>query len=243
MVDRRAPPPAPTHSFAAIAWHPDANDVWMDGNYLSSGGAQAGALQACAQVMGEGCEASGEWSNSTMSVIRNRQGGFTVGWTGEGGRDRRRVLEECTAKQILACEVFKTFDSRRDHYSPGPGVRVSHAVAVWVDGTEGNDRKLYIASGYGSTDEAASLALAACQSANPQHPCKEAARTSGGFIQTGTSDGNRDFSTVEMSASRARAAAQRLCARHEGVNCKVQSVYDSRRRGQFVHDFATGTAD
>ena len=29
-----APPAAPANSYAAIAWHPDAADIWVDGNYV-----------------------------------------------------------------------------------------------------------------------------------------------------------------------------------------------------------------
>lgn len=120
---------------------------------------------------------------------------------------------------------------------------MAYAVAAWVDGTDGYNRKLYIASGYASADEATKLAIDACQAANRSRTCKMVAQSAGGFIQTGTSDGNRDFSTVEMTAPRARSAAQALCRRNDGVNCQVQSVYDSRRRGQFVHDFANGGAN
>lgn len=235
--------PAAANSYAAIAWHPDASDVWMDGNYLSPGGAENGALEACNRAMGGGCASAGEWSNSTMAVIRSRNGAFFTGWMGERGRDRQRALDECSAQQVLPCEVFKTFNSRQDHYFPGPEARVAYAVAAWVDGTDGYNRKLYIASGYASADEATKLAIDACQAANRSRTCKIVAQSAGGFIQTGTSDGNRDFSTVEMTASRARSAAQALCRRNDGVNCQVQSVYDSRRRGQFVHDYTTGGVD
>jgi len=212
VQDRAAPPPVVDNNYAAIAWHRDASDVWMDGNYLGSGGAVRGALDACNRAMGGGCESAGEWSNSTMAVIRNRNGIFFVGWMGEGGHDRQRVLAECSANQVLPCEVFKTFNSRRDHYFPGPEARITHAVAAWVEGQEGYNRKI-------------------------------TAESSGGFIQTGTSDGERDFSTVEMTPARARQAALRLCANSNGANCQAQSVYDSRRPGTFVHSFATGLAD
>ncbi|WP_461343090.1 DUF4189 domain-containing protein [Brevundimonas sp. GN22] len=130
VQDRAAPPPVVDNNYAAIAWHRDASDVWMDGNYLGSGGAVRGALDACNRAMGGGCESAGEWSNSTMAVIRNRNGIFFVGWMGEGGHDRQRVLAECSANQVLPCEVFKTFNSRRDHYFPGPEARITHAVAA-----------------------------------------------------------------------------------------------------------------
>jgi hypothetical protein len=232
-------PPAPIpNSYAAIAWHPDASDIWIDGNYLGPGTAEGVALAACNRAMGGGCSGSGEWSNSSMAVIRDRNGAFFAAWMGNGGAERRRVLDERSAKQPLPCEVFMTVDSHRDRHWPGPEARVAYAAAAWLDPSDSSDRKLYVASGYRTADEASALAVSACEAAGRSRKCKVVALTGGGFIQTATFEGGRDFATVETSAPRARQSAERLCRQNGGQHCEIQAVFNSRVRGQFVHDFS-----
>lgn len=233
----------PNGSYASIAWHPDASDIWIDGNYTGPGAAEGVALEACNRDMGGGCSSVGEWNDSSMALIRDRNGAFYAAWLGQGGRERQRVLDECSSRQPVPCEVVRTVSSRTDRYWPGPQARVAYAVAAWVDGTDGYDRKLYIASGYRSIDEASPLALAACSAANPKRKCVITAQTGGGFIQAATLDGDRDFATVELNERRARQAAERLCRQNDrAASCSVQAVFNSRVRGQFVHDFSTWRA-
>lgn len=238
-----AGPARSNDSYASIAWHPDASDIWIDGNYLGPGESVDVALEACNRAMGGGCASAGEWNNSSMAVIRDRNGAFYVAWLGEGGRQRQRVLDECSSKQPLPCEVVRTVNSRIDRYWPGPEARVAHAAAAWVDGTDGYDRKLYVASGYRTGEEVSNLALAACSAANPKRKCVVTAQTGGGFIQAATLDGERDFATVETNERRAHLAAERLCRQNDRTaSCSIQAVFNSRVRGQFVHDFSTWRA-
>ena len=58
--------------YGAIAWHPDADDVWMDGSYDGAYTAERTALAACNQAMGGGCSSVGEWHNSSMRIFRDR---------------------------------------------------------------------------------------------------------------------------------------------------------------------------
>lgn len=229
--------PTPNNSYAAIAWHPDASDVWFDGGYLAPGSAEPGALAACNRAMGGGCSSPGEWSNSSTVVIRDRNGGFFTAWLGKDEKEVDRVLDECSSKQVLPCEVFMMFTSRMDHHFPGPEARIAYAAGAWVDGVDGYNRKLYVASGYRSDEAATELAMNACQTENPSRKCEVAVQANGGFFQTATFDVQRDFSTVERTEARVRLAAEALCRKNEAVNCQLQAVFDSRRRGQFVHDY------
>lgn len=235
-----APPAAPANSYAAIAWHPDAADIWADGNYLHSASVgESEALAACTRVMGDGCTSAGTWWNSSMTIIRDKAGYFYKAWAGEGGVERKRVLAECSAKQLLPCEVFATIRSSTNRRSPGAGVRKYFAASAWVVGSasDGYNAKLYVASGYRSADDATAAAIKACSDATSR-PCESNALTGNGFIQAYRMNGSDDSATAETSAKRAQEAARVNCKKLKSATCELQAVFDSRKPGLFVHDFA-----
>jgi hypothetical protein len=239
--------PRVIYTYGALAWHADGMDVWVQGNRRQEGVAHQAALDACNRDMGGGCQAM-EWNNSAMSLIQDQRGLLSEAWHGQGGGEGRaevrRVLDACSALQELPCQIFKTINASQRQYRPGPGARRAYAVVARVPGTveEGYNRKLYLASGYPSLDEARGLAMADCQAANPGLTCVVGFETGGTFIQTAVSDDGRGYAVVETSIERARAASVIRCQRDGGTGCVAQTTYDTRRRGQFVHDFAVAPA-
>lgn len=233
-------PPAPVSSYAAIAWHSDAADIWVDGNYTGPNAAERGALEMCNQVMGGGCTSTGEWSNSSMTVIRDRAGNFYNSWNDQSRAGRRQALAECSAKQILPCEVFATIRSSTSRRSPGASARKFYAASAWLAGTDGNDHKLYVASGYRSADAAIAAAIKSCSDATSR-PCKTNMWTGNGFIQTYRLTAG-ESATVETTAKRAQEAARLSCKKVKSTTCELQALFDSRKSGLFVHDFTTTTA-
>lgn len=222
--------------YGAIAWHPDADDVWMVGGFDAPYIAEREAMAACNNAMGGGCTSIGEWHNSSMAILRDRSGGLWNAWTGGGGAARKRLLAECSAKQLLPCEGLATFSSGKRRYAPNLATaRKLYAVGAWVEGTEGFDSRLYIASGQRDRATAERLALDACTKATKQR-CAMLALVGNGFIQTyrlGTDD---QSATFETSAKRAAQAAKLNCKKRKQP-CTLQRVYDSRIAGEFVHDF------
>ncbi|MDO9362135.1 MAG: DUF4189 domain-containing protein [Sphingopyxis sp.] len=239
-----APQAAPNNSYAAIAWHPDAADVWVDGNYVgANNNAESEALAACNNVMGGGCSSGGTWWNSSMTILRDRNGFFYKGWAGEGGAERKRVLAECSAKQLLPCEVFATIRSSTNRRSPGISARKLFAASAWVVGgaADGYDSKLYIASGYRSADDATAAAIKACRDATSR-PCESNALSGNGFIQAYRMNGSDDSATAETSAKRAQEAARANCKKLKAKSCELEASFDSRKPGLFVHAFARAKA-
>lgn len=229
------PPPPPVVTYAAIAWHADASDIWVDGNYNGPNAAERGALAMCNQAMGGGCTSTGEWSNSSMIVLRDRGGDFSNIWGGRNSADRRQAIDGCTAKQLLPCEVFATIRSTTNKRAPGAGVRKLYAASAWAE-SAGYDHKLYVASGLPSLDAATAAAIKACREATA-HPCVSNAWSGNGFIQAYRLNGSDESATAETSATRAEDAAKLNCKRHNSPNCEIQARFDARRPGVFVHNF------
>ncbi len=221
--------------YGAIAWHPDADDVWMEGSYDGSHTAERVALDACNQAMGGGCTSVGEWHNSSMRIFRDREGALWSGWHGDGGVRSKKTLADCSAKQLLPCEVLGTYSSSKSRHRPKPTARKLYAVGAWVEGTEGFDSRLYIASGQRDRATAERLALDACTKATRQR-CAILAFAGNGYIQTYSLGTDGQSATAETSPKRAAQAAQVNCKKRKQP-CTLQRVYDSRTPGEFVHDF------
>lgn len=239
-----AAPAPPSEAHATLVWHPDAADVWVDGNYTGSNNpGEANALAACAEVMGDGCSSIGSWWNSSMTIIRNKEGYFYKGWAGEGGAERKQALADCSSKQLLPCEVFATIRGSTNQRFPGPGVRKLYAASAWVIGgaADGYNAKLYVASGYRTADDATAAAIRACADATSRK-CELGALSGNGFIQAYRMNGGDDSSTAETTAKRAKEAAQANCKKQKATSCDLQAVFDSRKSGLFVHDFAAAKA-
>jgi hypothetical protein len=223
------------YRYGAIAWHPDASDVWMEGSYDGPVTAERTALAACNRAMGGGCTSIGEWHNSSMMILRDRSGSLWSAWNGDGGVHSRKSQADCSARQLLPCEVLGTFSSSKNRHYAKASARKLYAAAAWVEGSEGFDGRLYIASGHREQATAQRLALDACAAATRQH-CALLALTGNGFIQTYLLGADDQSATFETSAKRAAQAAQANCKKR-GQRCTLQRAYDSRIPGQFVHDF------
>ncbi|RQS04905.1 DUF4189 domain-containing protein [Burkholderia sp. Bp8998] len=224
--------------FTAVAWHEDAADIWVVGNIADRNDAALAALTACNAVMGKGCELAGTWWNSSVTIIRDRYGSFAMGWDGNGGAQSKQTIADCSAHQLVPCEVFATIPlgSRR---SPDVSARKLYAASAWATDAARDDGKLYVASGYRKADDATNAAIKACSNAT-KSTCKTNAFTGNGVILAYRLNGGDSSATSETSAARAQAAARAACSRQANKSCEIQAVFDSRRPGLFVHDFKTG---
>ncbi len=232
---QEAPAPAPQGTHAAFAFHVDASDFWIDGNYTGPGHAgERISLEQCNRVMGGGCVSGGGWGNAAMVVYRNGRGELFWGWS----YDKASVTKaqaDCRANAILPCEqVLKLGSSTRERF-PGADARKRYLAGAWVNGSEGYDDKLYIASGEPTYAAAADKAINACRAATGGRECAVIDYTADGVLQAYRSADEQGV-VVETTSARAAKATQGVCKKAK-VKCTLQAQYDARRPGQFVHDF------
>jgi Domain of unknown function (DUF4189) len=230
-------------SYAAIAWHPDAADIWVEGNYVNINNlALQNALDACNTVMGSGCTLAIEWRNASVTVVRDNKGDFYRSEAGTSEAEPNNIIEECSAKQTLPCEVFANIPSTTVRRSPDASAHKYFAVAVWAsEDAKVYDGKIYISSGHRSFDAANTEATKACSGA-ASRSCKIAAWSGNGFIQVFRHDGPKDNATSETSLERAQEAARAVCKAQNSASCDMQAHFDSRQSGLFVHEFAKAKA-
>lgn len=230
-------PPAPQSlgTFAGFAYHRDASDLWVDGSYTGPDhyGPEI-ALERCNRAMGGGCQSGGDWGNSWMAVYRNGRGDLF--WTWEYDKAAvKRTQAECRGQAFLPCERVHRYGSKstREHF-PGPEVRKRYLAAVWVQGLEGYDGKLYMASGEPTYADALGKAMAACEAATARK-CELVDFTGDGFVQT-YRYGKDHAMLVETTAARAKKSAEGKCKKAK-FKCEMTAQYDARNPGLFVHDF------
>lgn len=233
-----APPPPPRiyNLFGSIAWHPDADDVWMSGNWDGPISGQEEALAACNAAMGGGCSSIGEWQNSSMEVARDWNGSLWKGWGANGGTARKEALNVCRQDQPIPCEIIGTFSSGKRRHAPDPALaRKRYGAGSWPEDPALRSAA-WIATGRASQSKATGAAVAACQQANGGKPCVYAAVTGNGVIQPFIAEAGWKSFLPGTSAKRAAETVKAYCSQKR-TNCTVQKSYDSRIVGDFVHRF------
>jgi hypothetical protein len=235
-------PPRPD-PYSAIAFHPDANDVWVAAMYPDAFSAKTAARDRCSEVMGEGCETT--WQGKGYLGAARGPNGF-IYWTGDGSKaEVKKYLDKwCAQISPLGCTPLGIYHSdsefRRNRSRTGPNIRDPKdlqmikkryaAVSHMADGSY--DRKSWIATGYATQKEAENVALSICQIRSKESKKCSVGSSTGNGVIAAYSDGKIDAFLVEQSEVRARQAVAAQCKK-QGITCKVHSVYDARTTGTF----------
>lgn len=98
-------------NYLAVAWHPDASDVWAIWNARSAEEAKEGALRLCAVAMSKGCTIANAGSNSSIAIARASNGALWSGWGETPRKAKADVLASCK-KQGARCTYERTFTGK-----------------------------------------------------------------------------------------------------------------------------------
>ena len=239
-----AAPPAPVRNdFSAVAWHPDASDVWASARYQNQAAANDVALRHCNEVMGSGCEVI--WQvNGFIGAAISPNG--NIMWSANSSRGKvKKSLEDQCKEFVLGCVPIGIFKSTDGYETDGKWINIrkpqnmallrkKYAAVAWVMG-QGYDGTSFIATGYATYPEASSAALAECQKHyGPKLKCEIVVGTGNGFIQAFRSVEGDNF-LIDQSVSRTQQALPMICKRQKLKNCVALKMYDARQPGLFAH--------
>lgn len=244
---------APLVDHGGIAWHADYDDVWFGGGWSEPGHADPEVLALCNRDTGGGCQAIGEYTNSLIAIVKAADGSLYYGW-GQGPKAARRDARDNCMKargavnQPLPCLELVTYSARDRRYRTPEhleAARKLYGVGAWLSGGAGYDNRAWFATGHRSLQEAVDAALQACRQAYAGKPCETFAGGGNVVIQAFRHAGKSgaaatDNAITEATAARAADAAKASCSAGKAT-CVLQSQFDTRRPGLFVHDFTTGT--
>jgi len=244
-----ASPPPLAYIYSAIAFHPDASDVWASNRYPSVESAIRAARDACTRVMGKGCEV--EWqSNGAIAVALDNHG--AIWWA----RDRstrtaqRRLLDSCAKapnpKDCTMIGVFSNSDRFRDsdgenvrHPRDMSTLRKRYGALAWMD--QSSDARYWISTGHDSQQQADAAVLAKCEAARTDKgTCKVTARSGAGAIVVYANDRNPDGAAVtsNLSVELARESIDRHCKAIK-ASCRILQSFPVRQPGLFAYDSAS----
>ena len=114
-------------NYVAVAWHPDASDVWAIWNAQSEEQAKEGALRLCTVAMSKGCTIANAASNSSIAIARASDGTLWSGWGETPRKAKNDVLASCK-KQGVRCLHERTFTGKpyRDAAGTMPTVTLEY---------------------------------------------------------------------------------------------------------------------
>jgi hypothetical protein len=233
-------PPA----YAVIASHPDAADVWVAAMYPNRDSAWNAALLQCGKVMGGGCEWGWSVNRGPIGAALGADG--TVHWAvGQDKKAVQKFLEQICKPYELGCQSLGFYHGRSEfrgrrkykdadniRYPADPNmVRKIYGAVSYMPGNN-YDGKSWIASGYGTREEAEKVALNVCKmQAKLPSACVVGSSTGNGVLAFYV-EGDIDSVMVEQSEARARQAIAQKCARLQKT-CTVRHIYNARASGIF----------
>ncbi|WP_181243850.1 DUF4189 domain-containing protein [Chamaesiphon polymorphus] len=96
------------NSYIAVAWHPEASDVWATWNHWTREKSQQAALTACTQVMGSGCTIAVSGWNGSVAIARDKRNLLWYGWGNKPDNARTNLLTVCKDKNE-DCKIAHVF--------------------------------------------------------------------------------------------------------------------------------------
>lgn len=238
-------PPLPQMDWVAnhyaIAAHPDAADMWVAIGYPDGGSATQAALSACQDDMGPGCQFMITSYNSSYSIGIGSTGRVYTNWDSTAAKAKALLLADCRKAGDICFElshgtakpgrkvVGAASTYNREIWRPKGNFRHVFASAAWIEPVvPGSPNDVWIATGYGTAQEAESAAVQICarESGLQCAPVRTVAsvflyiaQDKTGGIRIGSSPTEKMASTV-MSTN---------CKKSE--KCKLVGVYNPWKKG------------
>lgn len=226
----------------AIAFHPDASDIWVAAMYPSKEAARDRAMLQCYEVMGNGCEWTWQAGNGFIGAARSPDG--QVIWATDGSKKAvQKRLDEWCKYSVLGCTPIGMFNAKSE-FRPRPyrgenirppkdiaNVRKVYGAVSWL-AEAGYNGKSWIASGYNTAKEAEDVALNACRLRSNSNINCELAVTTGNGVLISYNTGKAHRVLAEQDEARARQAVAQFC-KHEKLSCTIHHIYDVRQPGVF----------
>ncbi len=254
-----APAPGPQKRWVdsqfAVAWHPDANDVWaiwdtQDGVAV----VKRDAIAACNRAMGGGCTEAGAGVNSSLAIASDNRGVLLQSWGATPKQAERNVLKICadndstctlrrtvTAKPWLTAALFPSrLAGRKKTYFPDHARAVPPAAVVAWPKTAPTGKwqnMVWVVSGV-TASQARATALARCKSAVAAE-CVAPISSLGGVLVRYFDAAGTSFWTAAPSSKAAPAILKNGCGREK---CRIVATFDAASRRDVVIDSASVAA-
>jgi Domain of unknown function (DUF4189) len=240
-------PRPPPHS--AIAYHPDANDIWVAANYPSEEAATNAARGACGETMRDDCKAVWQRGSGFIGAARTSAGSIVLS-VHNSRRNVQAGLDDACKDVELGCTplgIFASDTEFRGRFNRGSDtnirsprdlstIRNIYAASSWLKGP-GDDGSFWVASGHRTREAAQAVALSLCQQNGPRGVACELTTYTGQGVLLMFRHTTGSAILAEANEARAREALTKKCRRLSLVDCKVVHIQTARQPGTFQGKF------
>lgn len=235
----------------AVAWHPDATDVWASWQHDAAKEAEATALAACNTDMGSGCTLASSGYNSSIAVSWGPDGFLYVAWGETKDKAKKNSLNQCgrpncTTKHIFSVEAsLLPVDEFMHHYpehnySPKTKETYRYGIIGWPKATVDAkwQGKVWLVTGGKNFEATKKQFLDRCKK-DTGVDC-EITQTTGSthFIQYVNNSTGLISWAVDFSKSDAEKQMKNACKKIN-VKCSLINIFDAQTPREVVIDSPT----
>ncbi|HET6432650.1 DUF4189 domain-containing protein [Dyella sp.] len=247
-------PPGPQmvwmDNYMTMAWHADASDGWIATGFGSFQAAEAAAVGACAQAMGDGCTVGTGVRNGGLALVRDEDGALWENVGDSVAAAKRVTLKSCREGGGKHCGIIRTAFAhpwleavgglslgQPIILAPEGDFRRKYGSVAWIDskaigGPWGST--VWVSTGRHKAEDASSAAVNACEKASGQQ-CVAARTVSGGAITIAT-DTTRALHVGSSAVYKTAAKDAESRCKEAKVECTVTATYDVQQVGDWTHD-------
>lgn len=243
-------------NFVAVAWHPDASDVWAVSRARSAEEGEKGALALCEAVMKDGCTIASTVANGSVALARASDGSLWSAWGETPRKAKEEVLASCL-KRGERCVYEKVFTGkpweqlagttppfRLVEYVPPPGasLRKRYGALSWIEGSDARwDTTVWVSGDLDTAEEAGKISVSQCEK-DTRLKCKLVRWSGNGYINLSRDDQDSLRVYGGLSGSDASKAAKDACKKAKR-KCETLATFDVRQPGVVTKSFPIPPAE
>lgn len=227
---------ATVYAHVAVAWHPDASDVWATWNHRTEDAARQSALAACGTVMGGGCTIATNAWNSFIAIARAQDGMLYSGW-GATARAANAEAANACKKYVPNCQIVRTFGTLPsplgtigpvDEYFPDSVARNHYVIVGWPKATPAARwlNKAWVASGQGFEAIQKSL-LERCRQDTGVECIMTQSAPNNALVFKFKDDSGQESWLNALSREHAEQRVNAECAQRNRKACAIVATYDA----------------
>lgn len=235
-------------NYYAVAFHPDASDVFIMGGATKREAAENDARLLCGVNMlvkagadnasAEKCAVVFSSYNNVASFARGMNGDFYYAWDADTSKSDAAVLANCR-KQNDFCTVFRqwvahpttSYAPTQESHQPEGNFRKVYASAAWQHEQSSKspvDNVVYVTGGHATKAAAEQAAVEACQ-LQSEHPCTAARTVADTFIVVMQRSDKQVSITSSPTEDMVATIAKEVCG--AGLTCTVTSIVPASQTG------------